>query len=73
MKYLIIAALVGIVFVLVYSRVRPYLKLVRKVAAVSECRHRRQRHHCSRRRERLPKTSWFVVRVAGRGSQRIVR
>lgn len=31
MKYLIIAALVGIVFVIVYSRVRPYLKLIRKV------------------------------------------
>ena len=31
MKYLVIAALVGIVFVLVYSRVRPYLKLFRKV------------------------------------------
>jgi hypothetical protein len=30
-KYLIIAALVSIVFVLVYSRVRPYLKLMRKV------------------------------------------
>jgi hypothetical protein len=32
MKYLIIAALVSIVFVLVYARVRPYLKLIRKVA-----------------------------------------
>ena len=31
MKYLIIAALVSIAFVLVYSRVRPYLKLIRKV------------------------------------------
>jgi len=31
LKYLIIAALVSIVFVLVYSRVRPYLKLFRKV------------------------------------------
>ena len=31
MKYLVIASLVGIVFVLVYSRVRPYLKLFRKV------------------------------------------
>ena len=31
MKYLIIAALVSIVFVIVYSRVRPYLKLFRKV------------------------------------------
>ena len=31
MKYLIIAALVGIVFVLIYSRVRPYLKLFRNV------------------------------------------
>ena len=31
MKYLILAALLGIVFVLVYSRVRPYLKLIRKV------------------------------------------
>jgi len=27
MKYLIIAALVSIIFVLVYSRIRPYLKL----------------------------------------------
>jgi hypothetical protein len=32
MKYLIIAALVSIIFVLVYSRVRPYLKLIQKVA-----------------------------------------
>ena len=31
MKYLLIAFLLGIVFVLVYSRVRPYLKLFRKV------------------------------------------
>lgn len=31
MKYLILAALVCIVFVIVYSRVRPYLKLIRKV------------------------------------------
>ena len=31
MKYLIIAALVSIAFVIVYSRVRPYLKLIRKV------------------------------------------
>ena len=31
MKYLIIAALVGIVFVLVYTRVRPYLKLIQKI------------------------------------------
>lgn len=31
MKYLIIAALVSIAFVIVYSRVRPYLKLFRKV------------------------------------------
>lgn len=31
MKYLIIAALVGIVFAVIYSRVRPYLKLFRKV------------------------------------------
>ena len=28
MKYLIIAVLVSIIFVLVYSRVRPYLKLM---------------------------------------------
>ena len=28
MKYLIIAVLVSIIFVLVYSRVRPYLKLI---------------------------------------------
>ena len=32
MKYLIIAALLGIIFVLVYSRVRPYLKLFQQVA-----------------------------------------
>ena len=31
MKFLIIAALVSIAFVLIYSRVRPYLKLIRKV------------------------------------------
>ena len=31
MKYLIIAALVSIVFVLVYTRVRPYLKLIQKI------------------------------------------
>ena len=31
MKYLILAALVSITFVIVYSRVRPYLKLIRKV------------------------------------------
>ena len=31
MKYLIIAALVSIVFVLVYTRVRPYLKLAHKI------------------------------------------
>ncbi|HET6977765.1 MAG TPA: hypothetical protein VFI24_15655 [Pyrinomonadaceae bacterium] len=31
MKYLIIAALVSIIFVLVYSRVRPYLKLFQKI------------------------------------------
>jgi hypothetical protein len=31
MKYLIIAVLVSIVFVLVYSRLRPYLKLMQKV------------------------------------------
>jgi hypothetical protein len=31
LKYLIIAALVSIAFVIVYSRVRPYLKLIRKV------------------------------------------
>ena len=30
-KYLIIAALVSIVFVLVYARVRPYLKLIQKI------------------------------------------
>ena len=33
MKYLIIAALVSIIFVLVYSRVRPYLKLIQKIAS----------------------------------------
>lgn len=31
MKYLIIAALVGIVFVLIYARVRPYLRLIREI------------------------------------------
>ena len=31
MKYLIIAALVSVVFVLVYTRVRPYLKLIQKI------------------------------------------
>ena len=31
MKYLILAALVSIAFVIIYSRVRPYLKLFRKV------------------------------------------
>ena len=31
MKYLIIAALASIVFVIVYTRVRPYLKLIQKV------------------------------------------
>jgi hypothetical protein len=32
MKYLVIAALVSIIFVLVYSRIRPYLKLMQTVA-----------------------------------------
>jgi hypothetical protein len=32
MKYLVIAALVSIIFVLVYSRIRPYLKLMQQVA-----------------------------------------
>ena len=31
MKYVIIAALVGIIFVLVYSRIRPYLKLIQEL------------------------------------------
>lgn len=31
MKYLIIAALASIVFVVVYTRIRPYLKLIEKV------------------------------------------
>ncbi|HEV8371297.1 MAG TPA: hypothetical protein VGQ39_25355 [Pyrinomonadaceae bacterium] len=31
MKYLIIAAIVGLVFVVVYSRLRPYLQLILKV------------------------------------------
>jgi hypothetical protein len=31
MKYLIIAALVSIIFVLIYSRIRPYLKLFQQV------------------------------------------
>ena len=33
MKYVVIAALVSIIFVLVYSRIRPYLKLMQQVAA----------------------------------------
>jgi hypothetical protein len=36
MKYLIIAALVGLVFVLIYARVRPYLKLIREVKSAFE-------------------------------------
>ena len=32
MKYLIIGTLLGIIFVLVYSRIRPYLQLIQKVA-----------------------------------------
>src|ERR1044072_313340 len=31
MKYLVIAVLVSIVFVLIYTRVRPYLQLIQKV------------------------------------------
>ena len=31
MKYLVIAVLVSIIFVLIYTRVRPYLKLIQKV------------------------------------------
>lgn len=31
MKYLIIAALASIVFILVYTRIRPYLKLIQQV------------------------------------------
>ncbi|HJT30046.1 MAG TPA: hypothetical protein VJ784_21695 [Pyrinomonadaceae bacterium] len=31
MKYVIIAALLAIIFVLVYSRVRPYLKLIQQL------------------------------------------
>ena len=31
MKYVIIAALVSIIFVLVYSRIRPYLKLIQQI------------------------------------------
>ena len=33
MKYLVIAALISVIFVLVYSRVRPYLKLIQKIAS----------------------------------------
>ena len=33
MKYLIIAALVSIIFVLVYSRIRPYLKLMQQISS----------------------------------------
>jgi len=32
MKYLIIAGLVSIIFVLVYSRIRPYLKLIQTIS-----------------------------------------
>src|SRR5690348_6877864 len=31
MKYLVIGVLISIIFVLIYSRVRPYLKLIQKV------------------------------------------
>lgn len=31
MKYLVIAVLVSIIFVLIYARVRPYLQLIQKV------------------------------------------
>ena len=31
MKYLVIGVLVSIIFVLIYARVRPYLKLIQKV------------------------------------------
>src|SRR5215475_6736337 len=31
MKYLVIGVLVSIIFVLVYSRVRPYLQLIQKI------------------------------------------
>lgn len=31
MKYLVIAVLLSIIFVLVYARVRPYLKLIQKI------------------------------------------
>ena len=31
MKYVIIAALLSIIFVLVYSRIRPYLKLIQQL------------------------------------------
>jgi len=31
MKYLVIGVLVSIIFVLVYARVRPYLKLIQKI------------------------------------------
>jgi hypothetical protein len=33
LKYLIIVALVGVAFVFVYSRLRPYLKLIQKVVS----------------------------------------
>ena len=36
MKYLIIGALLSIIFVLVYSRIRPYLKLIQTVASSLE-------------------------------------
>jgi hypothetical protein len=36
MKYLIIVGLLGLVFVLIYARVRPYLKLIREVKSAFE-------------------------------------
>lgn len=36
MKYVVIAGLLGIIFVLVYARIRPYLKLIQKVASSFE-------------------------------------
>ena len=69
MKYLIIAALVSIIFVLVYSRVRPYLEADSEDRAVVERRHERQQlHRVSKRRHRG--TSWFVAIGAGLDSGR---
>ena len=74
MKYLIIAALVSIVFVLVY--------FTRASLPQAHSESRRisltsllivSAHDSVAARERLRKTSWFVVRGVERGSRLIVR